>query len=1046
MRKIIEFFIKRPLIGNIVTLFVLVMGYVSMTQINKEGYPKIDRKQLYITVIYPGASPEEVEANVTIPCEDAIKSIDGIEEFTSISRENYVQIHVIIDQEYRDAEKVKNDIRRALDNTSLPSETLDPDIFEWKVSAFPVIEIGIYSDTLTYRQIRERALDLERRLKILPDVSTVRERGILDREIKIKLNLDALNANYISIQEVIQTIQANNFEIAGGVYEQNGVDKIITVSSRLKSVNDVGNIILRSTFEGHKIYLRDVARIENGFETESVRFRMNGQNGVALQVAKKDTSDIVKTVDTIYNAVDEYLASLNGEDLKVVYLWDMSVQTRDRLKIVTGNAVLGLILVVIILFLFMDIRNAFWTALGIPFSIAFAMIVLKPLGVTINSVSLLGMIVVVGMIVDDAIVISENIYRHKLMGKDWVTAGIDGTTEVALPVLSTVATTVIAFLSLMNLKGMIGDFAKEVPMVVNIVLAASLIEALFVLPGHVSHKLFKSGKPIEMKDRKFIVAMTAGYKKLLRGAIKLRYVVVPLFIALFVFSCYVLFSGKVLKFVAFPSDDATAVYLSGEIREGQNLDFTSERLKTLEKLVQSYPSNSIVSYSVEMGAIGYPEYFNMEVHLPSVSEGGVTGNSLIEDFRKVADETGYFTNVIYELQTGGPPVDRSIRLEIVGNDNEKRREISDAIVAYLESLDGVKDITRSDAEKKRELKISIDYAQCAMVGVPPAVIAQTVRSAFTGTIATSLQTPEELVEYRVLLDDRYRDRLSTLDKLYVMNFQHKLIPLAPLITIREQPTVSKIDHFNGDRNTIIEADTDVAVITPLEALNGVRAQFPNFDKDYPGFRMIVGGEAKSSKETIDSMISAAVITCLAIFFILILQFKSFPQAFIVLLAIPFSFIGVALTLWAHGMNLSAMALFGGVGLIGVVVNDSIVMVDYLNSLRRKMRSKHIIDLIVDGAAIRLRAVLLTTLTTVAGLLPTAYGIGGRDQLIMPTCLVMAWGLVFATTLTLLLVPSLYMLEFQIVGGFIKTGKMIRYRKRLKSMRALRIPADKRDRT
>ncbi len=1035
MRKIITFFVQHPLLGNLITVFVLIMGYLSLTTINKEGYPKVDRKQLYITVIYPGASPEEVEANVTIPCEDAIKSIDGIEEFTSVSRENYTQIHVIIDQDIPDAEKVKNDIRRALDNVNLPEEVVDnPDIFEWKVSSFPVIEIGIFSDTMSYRELRARAKDLERRLKILPDVAMVRERGILDREVKVKLDLNQLNANYISIQEVIQTIQANNFEIAGGVYEQNGVDKIITVSSRLKTTEDVGNIILRSTFEGHKIYLRDVARIEDGFETESVRYRMNGENGVSLMVSKKESSDIVRTCDKVYAAVDEYIASLNGEDIQIVYLWDMSNQTRNRLRIVSGNALIGLILVIIILFIFMDIRNAFWTAVGIPFAVAFAMILLKPMGVTINSVSLLGMIVVMGMVVDDAIVISENIYRHKLMGKDWITAGIDGTSEVALPVVSTVVTTIVAFLSLMNLKGMVGDFAKEVPLVVNVVLIASLVEALVILPGHVSHRLFKSKKSIEMKDRQFVVKMANGYKKVLRKAIEWRYLVVPLFIGAFILSVHVLFSGKVLKFVAFPSDEATAVYISGEVRDGQNLDFTSERVKAFEKLMQSYPSNAIKSYAVEMGAIGYPESFQFEVHLPPSNETPLKGDQIVADMRRVMDETGYFTNVIFQIDTGGPRTDRAIRVEIVGNDNVRRRQISDAIVDYLNSVGGVKDITRSDEQNKRELKISIDYAQCAIVGVPPAVIAQTVRAAFTGMIATSLQTPEELVEYRVLLDDRFRDRLSTLDRIYVMNFQHKLIPLAPLISVREQPTVSKIEHFNGDRNTIIEADVDLDRITPLEVLNGVKAQFPNFERDYPGFRMIIGGEAKSSKETIDSMISAAIASGLAIFFILVLQFKSFSQAFIVLLAIPFSFIGVALTLWSHGMPLSAMALFGGVGLIGVVVNDSIVMVDYLNSLRRRMREKDIVDLIVEGASTRLRAVLLTTLTTVAGLLPTAYGAGGRDPLIMPTCLVMAWGLTFATTLTLLLVPSLYMFEFQIVRGFVRLGKRVRTGGRLKRYR------------
>lgn len=1017
MKKLIHYFTGKPLLVNLFTIFIIIVGTFALSRINKEGYPKVDRRRMYITTIYPGASPDEVELNVTIPLEDAIKGLNGIKEYSSVSKENYSSLRVYFDDDIKDLEKVKSDLRRAIDNTQLPAEiSKRPQIFEWKVSAIPVLEIAFFSKGKSYRHLRTRAKDLKKKLMQIGYVSQIDERNILDKEVKIKLNLKKLNDNYISIQEVINILQMNNFEITGGTYKDGNKDKIISVFSKLETIQDVRNIILRSTFEGNKIYLKDVAHVIDGFEEEHTRIRLNGEPGLSLLVTKKEDSDVIKTVDAVKVEIEKFRESLKGEDLEIVYLWDMSQQTRERLKIVQNNAIIGLILVVVILFIFMNFKNAFWTAVGIPFSVAFAIIFMKYFGVTINSVSLMGIIVVMGMVVDDAIVISENIFRHQIEGKSPREAADIGTAEMANPVMTSIVTTIVSFLALYNLKGIIGEFSKEIPLVVIFVLGGSLLEALFILPSHITHKWRATKKSIKIVDRKFVIFLREKYKKLLRVVLKWRYAVVPVFIGLFFLAYFALFSGKVLKFVAFPSDETVKIYVSGNVSKGQNLDYTSKKVRLFEKRLSEYSSNVLKSYSVEIGEIGYPEKFGMQIDLTPAFSRKITGDEIVSDLRSFVSNNHSFTNIVFQQETGGPPLGRAIRVELIGNNNKKRRELADDMVKYLNSIEGIRDLTRSDEENRRKLKIIVDYEKAARVGVSPISIGQTIRTAYNGVIATKLQTPDELVEYRVVLQDRYKDRLSTLYSLYVPNYQNKLIKLSTLIRIKEVPLVSKIDHYNGDRNTIIETDMDKGKITPTEVLEKMKKDYKNFERDNPGFRISIGGEAKESEATISEMLSAFLIALVAILFILILLFRSIGQAFVVILAIPFSFIGIAFALVTHNMPLSAMALFGGVGLVGVVVNDSLVMVDYINSIRHKIKKNNIIDVIVEGAGTRLRPVILTSATTIAGLMPTAYGFGGRDFMIIPTTITMSWGLLFATLLTLLLIPCLYMIHLDIIKG------------------------------
>ncbi|MBN2406313.1 MAG: efflux RND transporter permease subunit [Elusimicrobia bacterium] len=1020
MRSLIKYFIDRNLLVGLLTFIVLSWGMVNMVFMHREGYPQVDYGILNITTTYPGASPEDVELNVTIPIEEAIKGLEGIDEYYSASYENISEITVNIDLTVSDIEKVKSDIRRAVDGVDdLPQDVKDrPSIFEQKISNFSVLQIGVFSDTLTESELRTRVLDLEKKLKSLPLVSRIRRRGVRDREVHIKLDLEKLNSYHISLDEVMESIRAHNVQVSGGTIESYISEKTIVTISKFKNLTDVKDVIVRSNFEGKRIYLKDVARIEDTFDEEFARVRFNGRDGMALYVIKKENTDVIKAVDSIKRAVAEFEDTLKGTDIGFAYLWDMSEETRTRLDIAQRNAVIGLVLVVAVLFLFLNTRNALWTAVGLPFSFCFAAIFSPLFGVTINSIALLGIIVVLGMVVDDAIIISENIFRHRLMGDDPKQAGVTATMEVAFPVITTILTTIVAFVPIYFIEGEIGRFSKDIPTVVILVLTGSLLESLFLLPNHVTAGRVRPGG--ELREKKFIIWMKDRYNKLLVHILRLRYLIIIAFIAVAASTYFFVF--KNMKFDMFPDVDANTFWLYGKTTEVKSLEYTSDMVKQIEDTITSaYDDRTIKSYETSIGGGGRPEKFSMQFFLLPSQKRDATSDDVINTIRNKIDDMGVFENVHIEKDTGGPPTGRGLSIHIIGNDDIRRKKTADTIVKYLESTSGVYDLERSDKEVKTEVHIIPRQEEIARLGITSQDIANAVRVAYDGYIVTDLQLSDELVEYRVMLDDDYRRKLDTLKKLKVLNNQGKLVVISNLVDIREGKTETEVRRYEGDKVTSISADVKKDVITPAEIYAKIKEDFSNFEADNPGFRLKMGGEAEETAQSIGSLMRALGVAVAGIAFILLLFFKSVTKPVMVMLAIPFGLIGVVLAFYTHGIPLSTMALLGVVGLSGVVVNDSLVMVEFINLLRTRHPDKPLVDLVREGAVLRLRPIVLTTITTAASVMPTSYGIGGVDIMIKPATFALFWGLIFGTTLTLILMPCLYVIESDIFGRFRKNG-------------------------
>ncbi|MBN2434765.1 MAG: efflux RND transporter permease subunit [Spirochaetes bacterium] len=1055
MKKIIEYFIANPLIVNVITIFVLLSGFTMYQAIQKEGYPPVEEPGCSISAVYPGASPSDVELNVAMKIEEKIENISGIKSYTSTSYENYCQLTVFFEND-EDYAEIRDNIRREIDTiTDFPEEMTDaPKIHEWGSKYMDLMQIGIYSKEADYSELKKRYEDLKERIEELPHISEVEAWGDRDREIHIKADLDKLNNLYITFNSITEAIRTNNIQISAGSVKETDSEKSLITLSQFEKPYDINDVILRSNLEGDMIKLSDVAKVEDTFADIDSVIRFNGHNGFAMAIYKKEKADIITSVEAVRKVINDYRKEIGTERVGITVLLDNSEQTKSRLSIVKNNALGGLLLVALMLFLFLNFKNALWTVLGIPFSICFGMIFLKASGTTVNSVSLLAMIIVLGMIVDDAIVISENIHRHRILNGTGADSTVKAVLEVGFAVLTTILTTLVAFVPLFFMEGVIGSYVKEVPLVISLLLTGSLLESLFILPSHISHHLttvqrillgctigaatgyfasqlagqslfigfiasvvgialfgtlfaFFYKEQTRIEERHYVIALRNIYGRFLTHVLHFRYIAL---LGLFV----ILFAGLYLlqnmKFEMFPSVEANRLTIKGETKDNRSVSYTSEKLYEIEKFIETtYNKKTVSSYVSINGTSSNPEKFTLILFLTPESGRDVKTKSIIETLRDKFDKD-IFENMNFGTSDGGPVIGNNVEIEISGNNDIDRNNIATMIEEDLKMMNGTNEVFRSDSSSKTQVQIKPRYEEMARLGISPVKLATIIRVAFEGHIVTYLKSPEGDIPYRLVLDDNYRNRVSTLDKLMVQASTRNLYNISSMITVDEKEAVTQIKRYNGKRTATIWAEFDTQKITANEIYTLLSEKYKDIPKKYHGIRINLGGAAELSNEALSSLKSTMIVAVTAIFVLLVFLFRSLSQPFIVIVAIPFGMLGVIFAFNIHGMPMSFMGLMGAIGLSGVVVNDSLIMVDYINQLKKSNDKKSLKEIVICGSTTRLRPIILTTATTFAGLLPTAYGIGGKDQFILPTAISLSWGLFFSTILVLILLPCFYLIE------------------------------------
>ncbi len=1020
MKSFFRFFAERHILATLITVMIIMLGLSTLIGIKRDIYPQVDFGVMIIQTRYPGASPEDVELNVTNKIEEELKSLTGIERMTSISMENVSIIQVFLEIDASDQDKIKTEVREAVGRvTDFPVEVADsPLVTEPSSTDQPIIEVGL-SGEVPYKQLREFARIFEKKLKNVAGVSRLERFGYRAREIRVEVSPQAVEQYQIPMREIISAIQRRNIRGTTGSFESYTSEKDLVTLAQFRDPREVGDVIVRSTFEGPLIKVKDLAIIKDEFEDERLLSRINGEPAISFLVFISKSADVVRTSDAIKELIDKENENL-PETVQVLYSNDLSRIVRNSFEVVLNNGVIGLVLVVLLLPIFLSFRTAFWVAMGIPVAMLGTIFLLPLFGMYLDTITLTGMILVIGIIVDDAIIIAENISRRRELGDSPLEAATNGIHEVFRPVLTTILTTFLVFAPMFFMPGVFGKYIIPIPLAISLALFISLVEAMVALPAHLAPGLSKASAGAA--GRKWFNRLRDGYQRLLFHLLKLRYVFVVVFIFLLAVSVW--YAGNYIKFILFPSEMADEFNIGTELPIGTPLQTTSERTKAIEKIVAELSEDELASYTTRIGTNPFinaesENYAYLTVNLTPYAERSRTADEIVAALRQKTDELEDHGKIIYLISTGGPPVGKPISLQIIGSNDLLRSQLADSVEAFMGSIAGVKDITRDDKGGKGQVEIKINYAKLARLGLTVADVAQNVRIAYDGEVITSLRYGDEDVDFRVMIEEKARKRLSYLNKLLIPNRQGRLIPLSEIAYLKSGPGQSDFRHLDGERTITIEADIEQDAITPLEVNEAVLNHF-NVDRDWPGVRIGLGGEIFETEKSMAGLFRTLIIAVVGVYFLLVLLFNSMTQPFLVMLAIPFGITGVIFAFAFHGEPFSFVAIMGIIGLSGVVVNDSLVLVNHINEQKRKKPDANIRDIVAEGTADRLRAIIMTTLTTVAALLPLAYGLGGTATFMAPMALALGWGLVFATPLTLVLVPCLYTIGHDLSKIFMRS--------------------------
>lgn len=1035
--KLIEFSVKHSLFVNLLSVFLVVAGLVSLFQLRKEAFPDVSFDMVFVTTVYRGASAEEVEKLVTTKLENELREVDDIKDIYSTSMESLSAITLEIDVDAKDKKKVVNDIQKAVDRVADLPEGVDekPIVTEITSGKIPVIKVAL-SGELSEQELRQWSEALKDRFEDIEGVASVSKSGWRDEEYWVEPDLAKMKDYHVSIEEIMDSLRKRNVAIPGGKLTVEDKEFVVRTMGEFTTKEEIGEVVVRANDQGNWLKVKDIANVKHAFEDEKIIERVEGTRSVTLTVIKREKGDTVKIVKEVYSRIDEFKKN-TPHQLKINTFYDMSFYINRRLNVLKFNGSIGLILIVTILFIFLHPIPAIFTAFGIPIAMLSTLYAMNLLGMSINLITMFGLIIVLGMIVDDGIIISENVYRYLEKGLPPKEAAIKGTSEVAAPVFSTVLTTIAAFSPLLFMTGLLGKFISNVPFIIIIALTASLIEAFIILPSHLADfckPIHTNKKNNQHEKAHWLVGFRQWYKKTLEKALHHRYKVAFGTTAIFIISIIV---AKIfIPFILFGSEGIEQFALRAEATEGISLERMSELMVPVEKFVDSISKDYIDTYETIIGEATEERGFDpdaktgsnfsvINVYLTPAQQRDKNAKEIINDLRpaldKVKEGIPEFEKLYFREFKEGPPVGKAVDIRVRGEEYGVINEIAAKIKKSLGGIDGVYDISDSYDLGSNEILIHIDEEKATAAYLTVGEIATTVRNALEGGIATTIRrsTAEDEIKVLVRLPKPQRDTMQVFNNLIIPNKFGNLIPLKEISYVEEFKGLRSIGHLDGKRFVAVVGEVDNKKITPVQLNNLLLNELKDVTKDYPGYSLKFAGEQEETLESIHSLFAAFGIAVLLIFIILATQFNSLVQPPIVLLTIPFGLIGVIFAFLVHGKVLSFLAILGVVGLTGVVVNDSIVLVDFINKLRREGTARR--ESIIQAGALRLRPVLVTTFTTVAGFSTVAYGIGGSDPFLKPMALAMAWGLIFATVLTLIVMPCFYAIADDISLKVVKHG-------------------------
>jgi multidrug efflux pump subunit AcrB len=979
---------------------------------------------VWVYTEYPGVSPEEIEKLITIPIEDEIASIQGIDEISSVSMEGYSQIKIDFEAGIEDfprkVQEVQNKINRVED---LPEDAETPEVEEEEWTTIAVI--ASLSGNVPELTLKELSEDLEDDILDIPGVDAVNAIGRRDREIWVEVDPRRLEGYNLSLAEVILSLRNKNLDVPAGTLGPGREEFLVRTMGEAETLTQIERVILRSGAAGGHVYLRDVASARDTFEEATTKGRLDGEESISLMVLKSEKGNTVKIVEAVRALKEAYENGRLPDGVKLTLTNDAAVDVWKNLNALYQNGALGLVLVMIALCVFVGIRPAVLTAIGLPVAFAISILLMQYFGITLNMLSLFGLVLVLGIIVDDAIIICENACRHMEEGCSPARAAVMGTKEVTWPVVAAVTTSIAAFMPLLLMPGTLGKLMGIIPKTVTFALIASLVEALFILPSHLADFARPSQTPERVgRIREWQGGLEKIYLRMLEFAIQWRYLGASAVIA-FAALCIAL-AYFFTPFVLFPARDVEEFGVTIKMPVGTKLEETELVVEKLEASALEFPKGEVHAVIGRVGTGQLANYdFQTGTHIGQVVldltdsfERERAGLEIVEEFRsKISDIAGPVELSFVEWREG-PPIHPAIEVRIRGDDLDVLSAAADEIKAYLATIEGVKDISDDFDPGKKEARIIIDEDKAYLMELDLVTIGSAIRYAIDGGIASVIHDAGEEIDVRVKLKEEFSRHLEDIEEMRFRNRGGALIPFKNFGRIERKPGYTNITRHERKRAITVSANVDEEVITSVEVNRRVKDRYRDFSGKHPGYFMRFSGEYEETQEQMSALLKAFGVVVLLIYVILGALFGSFVQPLIVMLAVPFSFIGVVLGFSAMGEPLGLMAVIGTIGLAGIVVNDSLILVDFINKGRQEGLERK--EALLRAGRLRLRPVMLTSVTTIFGLLPLAFGLFGMSPFLTPVAMAIVWGLAFATFLTLLLVPSIYAIVDDAVRLFGRT--------------------------
>ncbi len=1026
--SIADFSVKNPIFANLITILVYVFGIVYATQLSREVFPSVDFGRIMITTTYPGASPEEVENLITAPIEDAVVDVDGIDEITSTSTEgmSVVLIKAELNIEGTALDSMLNDVKSEVDKvkSDLPDDADDPECATMEPE-FSVISAGVYGD-VSEEELRETADRLKDKFELIDGVSTVSISGYRDREFWVEVDPRKLEATNLTLTKIITAIKQRNLNIPGGTLEQKDEDLLIRAIGEVKTADDISEIVITSRPEG-VVRVGDIARVSETYQEEDTINRLDGKRSINLGVTKKTGGDIIEIAKDVNEIVEEEKAYAPA-GVSISTLMDESKYVAKRQKTLLNNALFGMFLVVLLLYLFLDTRVALWAAQGIPFCFLVLFIFMYYYGITLNLLSMFAMLLVLGIVVDDAIVVGENIYRYYQLGYDIKDAAVMGTNEVIMPVLAAVLTNIASFIPLIFMSGMMGKFMITIPIVVVVVFTASLLEAFFLLPSHlVEFGMSRRSEKIEANKKlgsfwDWFEQVRDSYGRFLEKLVKRRYLVLSGLVGLMVIT--IVFGMLTLNVVFQEKSIAEQFTVTITMPVDSSLEETEKVADRIEDVIKKRPTDEIAAMITKVGGtsnrfMASSSSYTAEIWVELTEHGykDVGTDTIINDLRKLTEEIPGAMSITYEEEAKGPPAGAAVSMEIRGEDFDTIRKLAGDVETKLRSIRGVTDIDDDYDTGKEEIRFYFDEHKMGTLGLSVSSAANEIRSAFSGGDAGSIRRGDEKMSIIV----KYQEGLDTIDhlrNLSISNTNGDRIPIKSVADIVFDKGPLKINRVDRDRTITVKANVIQGQANTGAVNQELIETFGTRSAEYAGYSFVYGGEFQDMQESLGSLAKLLLVSILVVYLIMALLFRSYLQPLIVMTAVPFSFIGVVYGLFIMDLNLSITALIAVVALVGLVVNDAIVLVDFIN--RSREEGMGVYEAVVTSGKVRLRPIILTTVTTIGGLLSIALGFGGRESMLTPMAAVVVWGLLFSTTLTLLVVPCLYMVVEDIKAKFTRT--------------------------